>query len=70
MAKAAIRKLKADRFWLWMLCEVYRKPRPSNTTKSIPSSNVGIRSGCVCHAKSDGCLTGDARNLLIMLFGR
>lgn len=33
MAKAAIRKLKDERFWRWLCVEVYGKPAPKKPIK-------------------------------------
>lgn len=33
MAKAAIRKLKDERFWRWLMVEVYGKPAPKQPIK-------------------------------------
>jgi hypothetical protein len=33
LAKAAIRKLKTERFWRWLCVEVYGKPAPKKPIK-------------------------------------
>jgi hypothetical protein len=43
MAKAAIRKLKADRFWRWLSVEVMGKPSPKKPIKQRPPKRVRLR---------------------------
>jgi hypothetical protein len=40
MAKAAIRKLKQDRFWRWLCVEVMGRPAPKQPIKQRPPKRL------------------------------